>query len=218
MEFFGFNVIDLIVVAVILLSGIFALARGFVKEALAIISWVGAAFATFYGFPYVSPFAHRFISEPMIASAVAGAALFLVTLFVLSFVSGLIANRVRGSSVGSVDRSLGFVFGLLRGFVLVSIAYLAVGWALPPAEQPKWVRAAKTMPLMEKGAGILISFAPAEMRDNAPTDPAFGGGAKPTRPAAPGKPAPGKPVSPAGGDGYKADERREMDRLIQGTQ
>jgi len=45
MDVAGFNVIDLIVVAVILLSGIFALARGFVKEIMSIVSWVGAVFA-----------------------------------------------------------------------------------------------------------------------------------------------------------------------------
>src|SRR5690348_7486148 len=107
MEVLGFNLVDLIVVAVILLSGVFALARGFVKEVLSIVSWVGAIFATLYGFQIASGFARQFISSPLIADGVAGGTLFLVSLFALSFVSGLIANRVRGSTVGSVDRSLG---------------------------------------------------------------------------------------------------------------
>lgn len=215
MEIAGFNLIDLVVVTVILLSGIFALARGFVKEILSIVSWVGAAFATFYGFNTVSAFVHRFIDAPMIADAVAGGGLFLVTLFALSFISGLIANRVRGSTVGSVDRSLGFVFGLLRGFLLVSIAYLALSWALPPAEQPKWVRAAKTMPLMERGAAFLSAFAPADVRDSAPNRPA-GTKERPSRPSQ-DRPA-ANPLPGGGGPGYKIDERKEMDRLIQGTQ
>jgi membrane protein required for colicin V production len=215
MEVAGFNLVDLIVVAVILLSGIFALARGFVKEVLSIVSWVGAVFATLHGYNVANAFVHQFIDSPMIAMAIAGGGLFLVTLFTLSFISGLVANRVRGSVVGSVDRSLGFVFGLVRGFVLVSIAYLALSWVLPPEEQPKWVRAAKTMPLMAQGAALLSAAAPSEMRGNTPARPAPGS----DRPARSAQDRPAvKPLTPGGGPGYKVDERKEMDRLIQGTQ
>lgn len=216
MDVLGFNLIDLIVVTVIVLSGVFALARGFVKEVLSIISWVGAVFATLYGFNIASAVARRFIGAPLIADAVAGGALFLITLFALSFVSGLISNRVRGSAAGSVDRSLGFVFGLLRGFVLISIAYLALSWVLPPAEQPTWVRAAKTMPLLERGAGLLASFAPAALGANTLEQrsmPANDRGARSAQDSSAVKPLP-----PVSGPGYKMDERREMDRLIQGNQ
>ena len=112
--------------------------------------------------------------------------------------------------------ALSVVLGLVRGFVLVSIAYLALSWALPPAEQPQWVRAAKTMPLLEQGSAMLIAVAPSEF-----------GGPAPARPTAPTEQqrthsAQDSPVSnplpPGGGPGYKMDERKEMDRLIQGTQ
>lgn len=216
MDVLGFNLIDLIVVAVILLSGVFALARGFVKEVLSIVSWVGAIFATLYGFHIASGFARQFIGSPLIADGIAGGTLFLVTLFALSFISSLIANRVRGSTVGSVDRSLGFVFGLLRGFVLVSIAYLAVSWALPPAEQPQWVRQAKTIPLLERGSALLAAVAPQEFRSPEPANRQGPTGDRRTQ-SPPERPI-SNPLPPAGGPGYKMDERREMDRLIQGTQ
>lgn len=216
MDVLGFNLIDLIVIAVILLSGVFALARGFVKEVLSIVSWVGAVFATLYGFPIASAFARQFISSPLIADGVAGGALFLVTLFALSLISGLIASRVRGSTVGSVDRSLGFVFGLLRGFVLVSIAYLAMSWAVPPAEQPEWVRAAKTMPLLERGSALLVAVAPQEFQTPTPVNRPTPTEERRTR-SAQEHPI-SNPLPPADGPGYKMDERREMDRLIQGAQ
>lgn len=216
MDILGFNLIDLIVVTVIVLSGIFALARGFVREVFSIASWVGAVFATLYGFQPASALARQFIGAPLIADAVAGGTVFLLTLFVLSFISSFIANRVRGSAVGSVDRSLGFVFGLLRGFVLLSIAYLAISWALPPDDQPKWVRAAKTMPLLERGAGFIADFAPAE----------FSRGTPERRPLPNNQRGPTSvpdlsntnAASPPSGLGYKVDERKEMDRLIQGNQ
>ena len=218
MQVLGFNLIDLIVVAVILLSGVFALARGFVKEVLSIVSWVGAIFATLYGFHIASAFVRQFIGSPLIADGVAGGTLFLATLFALSFISGLIANRVRGSTVGSVDRSLGFVFGLLRGFVLVSIAYLAMSWALPPAEQPTWVRQAKTMPLLERGSAMLAAVAPKEFRSPTPAPAQRPTPGNDRRTQSPTERPISNPLPPAGGPGYKMDERREMDRLIQGTQ
>jgi len=217
MDVLGFNLIDLIVVTVIVLSGVFALARGFVREVFSIASWVGAVFATLYGFQPASALARQFIAAPLIADAVAGGTVFLLTLFVLSFISSFIANRVRGSAVGSVDRSLGFVFGLLRGFVLLSIAYLAISWALPPDDQPKWVRAAKTMPLLERGAGLIADFAPAEFSRGTPerrSPPAGQRGATSAQDRSP----PNAASPAASGPGYRVDERKEMDRLIQGNQ
>ena len=216
MDILGFNLVDLIVVAVILLSGVFALARGLVKEVLSIVSWVGAVFATLYGFPIASVFARQFISSPLIADGLAGGTLFLVTLFALSFVSGLIAGRVRGSTIGSVDRSLGFVFGLARGFVLVSIAYLAMSWAVPPAEQPQWVRTAKTMPLLERGSAMLTAVAPQQFHNPVPANRSLPTEERRTQSVQ--ERAVSNPLPPGGGPGYKMDERREMDRLIQGTQ
>lgn len=211
MDVLGFNLIDLVVVGVIILSGVFALARGFVKEVFSIVSWVAAVFVTLYGFAEASAFARRYITQPLLADAVAGGAIFLITLFVLSYISGRIADRVRGSAVGSVDRSLGFVFGLLRGFVLISIGYMALSWAMPPEDQPKWVRAAKTMPMLERGAALLSDLAP----------DSFGGTAAkpPASISRPGQPrSAGNSLPPPSGPGYKVDERREMDRLIQGNQ
>ncbi len=215
----GFNLVDLIVIAVVLLSGVFALARGLVREVLAIFSWIGAAFATFYGFDYLNPYTLRLIDTPMIANIVTGASIFLVTLFVLSIVSGAISGAVRGTAAGSVDRTLGFVFGLARGAVLVCIAYLALGFIMPPSDQPAWVKAARTAPFMERGADFLYSLAPAHIRNsgNRPNERR----ATAPRPASPPSAASTSSAAnpdPAQGPGYKPDERREMDRLIEGTQ
>lgn len=213
MQVLGFNLVDLIVIAVVLLSGVFALARGLVREVLAIFSWVGAAFATFYGYDYLNPYALRLIGEPIIANIVTGASIFLVVLFALSLIAGAIAGTVRGTAAGSVDRTLGFVFGLARGAVLVSIAYLALSFMVPPREQPAWIQTARTVPLMERGADLLYSLAPANIRNSGQRPSGQRGANANTRPAAPA-PVP----APNQGAGYKPDERRDMDRLIQGTQ
>ena len=82
---------DGLVAGVILLSGLLAFFRGFVKEALAIGAWVGAAFAALYGFKFARPLARQFISVDMIADATAAAVLFIAALIVLSMISGAVS-------------------------------------------------------------------------------------------------------------------------------
>jgi membrane protein required for colicin V production len=74
------NAVDLSVLGVIALSAIFAFARGFVRETLSIVAWVGAALITLYGFNYVDGLVARFVSTPLLADLVAGAGLFVVGL------------------------------------------------------------------------------------------------------------------------------------------
>lgn len=220
MQVLGFNLVDLIVIVVVLLSGIFALARGLVREVLAIFSWIGAAFATFYGFDLLSPYVLRLIGEPTIANIVTGASIFLVVLFVLSMISGAIAGAVHGTAAGSVDRTLGFLFGLARGAVLICLVYMGLSWAIPPREQPAWVQAARTAPLMEKGADFLYSLAPAHVRNSGyrPNERRTENTPRPASPPSASSSATAAPASPNQGPGYKVDERKEMDRLIEGTQ
>ncbi|MEE8517112.1 MAG: CvpA family protein [Alphaproteobacteria bacterium] len=175
MDVLGFNLTDIVIVSVIVLSGIFAFARGLVKEILAILSWVGAALATFYGFQQASLYARKFITTTYIADITAGAVLFVVTLLILSLISHFISDRIRGGSLGTIDRSLGFVFGVARGGAVIIAAYLALTWAMPPKDQPEWLREAKTMPLIKQSADVLktmvpkkgLGFGPGLKRDSA---------------------------------------------------
>src|SRR6202007_1245666 len=101
------NAFDIIVLAVIGLSALFAFARGFVKEVMSILAWVGAAFIAVRGLDYARPYAKQMISSPMLADMAAGAALFIVSLIVLSLVTSAIARGVKHSPLSAVDRALG---------------------------------------------------------------------------------------------------------------
>ena len=61
-------------------------------------------------------------------------------LIIVSIISVKISDWVVDSAVGAFDRTLGFIFGLARGFVFVAIAYLFYGWLLPFDKQEDWVR------------------------------------------------------------------------------
>lgn len=221
------NATDLIVIGIVLLSGLLAFFRGFVRETLSVGAWVGAAFATLYGFKYVRPYARDLIGVDMIADIAAGAGLFILALVILSVVSSMLASTVKGSALNAVDRSLGFLFGLARGAILVCLAFLVLDWAVAEPERPDWIRNARTMPLIEQGAAVLIRLVPSEARSGAEAQ------AEATRRQAeqrlrqemydqlvnpPPKGPERKDDAQQPSSGYKTDERQTLDKLIQRNQ
>ena len=223
MQDFPINPADLTVAVLVILSGIFAMARGFVREVLSLASWVGAALVTLWGFGLVRPYAHGMIANGLLADIVTGAALFIVSLIVFSMVGGGIASLVRGTGLNALDRSLGFVFGLVRGILLVAVMWLGVAWAIPTGDQPLWLRDAKTRPLVEHLAEYLRGFAPPELRGRVQAvGSRVNQGAQDVQQyeailKAPLTPQV-KPATTEAQTGYKSDERRSLDGLIQRTQ
>jgi membrane protein required for colicin V production len=159
------NVLDIIVIAVIVLSGLLAFVRGFVKEVLAIAGWVGASAAALYALPFARPIAERFLPKGAAADAAAAGLVFIVTLIVLSIVTSAIARRVRHSALSALDRTLGLVFGLARGALVVAIGYLALSFVLPLAgEEPPWVTQSRTLPLVAGATQSLTRLLPDSLR------------------------------------------------------
>jgi membrane protein required for colicin V production len=159
------NTLDIIVLAIIALSGLFAFARGFVREALSIGAWIGAALIAIYGFPLARPVARQLIGAPTIADIAAGVVLFLVPLILLTLVTAAIASRVKGSSLSALDRTLGFVFGHARGALIACLAFMAFSWAVPQEKNwPDWALHARTRPFLTRGADMLEGVVPGHTR------------------------------------------------------
>lgn len=204
-----------------MISGLLAFIRGFVQEVLAVGAWVGAIAVAVFGFPYVRPYARDLIPHELAADVAAGAAIFVVALVVLSMLTRALSDRVKDSTLNALDRSLGFVFGLLRGAVLVCLAYIAVEWLMVPSQQPAWLRDARAMPLVEWGADQLKSLVPSE------TQKAGADAADDARDQARKvleterllrdimTPEPKGPSTAAERGGYDSKERREMERLLE---
>ncbi len=158
-------VADIIVVGVLLLSGLLALVRGFIREVLAVASWVGAIFATLYGIRPFAPLVRRAIDIPIATEVVAGALIFLVSLIVFGMISRGISRGIHQTGLGVLDRTLGFLFGVARGALIVCLAYLVFTWIADEKHLPGWLAEARTLPLVQAGSRMIVTLIPSNMRD-----------------------------------------------------
>ncbi|MEE9291069.1 MAG: CvpA family protein, partial [Alphaproteobacteria bacterium] len=213
MDSLAINIFDLGVILTIVLGALAGLALGFVKGGLFVLSWIGAIFATVAWFPLVRPYGRQFIETPWIADVSAGGALFLVTLTALFLISSLIGSWVRGSRLNALDRSLGMLAGLATAALVVSTIYIVLTSMWTEKERPEWLITARSLPLVEAGAGALRSLLPLgseeadgdsenRRRKSLETERMFG---DMNAPAPKGK----RPDGPAG---YGQRERKDMER------
>jgi membrane protein required for colicin V production len=152
--------LDLGVLGIILISALLSMMRGFTREILAIGSWAAAAAAAYYFYPLVLPYASPYIHKEIVAQAVSAAAVFFVTLIVVSLFTVRLSDAILDSKIGALDRSLGFLFGAARGFLLGVVAFSIFNWLVAEKQQPEWVKTAKTRPALIETANRVIALLP----------------------------------------------------------
>ena len=154
------TILDLILLAVMLISGLLALVRGFMREILSIAAWGAAALVTLYAFGKLLPTAKTYIQNETIASVAVVAGVFIGTLIVVSIVTVRISDMILDSRIGALDRTLGFLFGLARGLLILVVAYQFFIWLVPDKQRPDWVTAAKSRTVLDGTGQWLMSLLP----------------------------------------------------------
>jgi membrane protein required for colicin V production len=195
--------LDLGLLGVVLISALLAMLRGFTREVLAIASWGAAAIAAIYLHPLLLPYVKPYISKDVVAMAVAAGIVFFVTLVVVSLATVRLSDAILDSKVGALDRSLGFVFGAVRGLLLCVVAFVFFGWLVPDKSQPEWVRTARMKPILQATGDQLMAMLPDDpegllnklkKKGGAVSEeqPAEGDDTRPAIPTPPPKPVPGR--------------------------
>ncbi len=139
---------DWVIVAVITVSALLSLKRGFVKEALSLVTWV-AAFVVARLFS--EPLSHvlaNYIDTPSARLVAAFTLLFVGTLFAGALVNNLIGMLIKATGLSSTDRLLGMVFGVARGGLLVVV--LVGGLGMTPVVQDRWWNESELIPHFKK--------------------------------------------------------------------
>ena len=154
------TLLDVILIGVMLISAILAMIRGFMREILSIAAWVLAAVATLYSYSKLLPWAKSYVNNDIVATGAVVAGTFLLTLMLVSVVTVRFSDMVLDSRVGALDRTLGFLFGLARGLVIVVVAFQFFTWLVPDRSQPEWVRSAKSKVVLAGTGQWLMSMLP----------------------------------------------------------
>jgi membrane protein required for colicin V production len=189
---------DVGVGVLVLISAILATARGLTREVLSLATWAGSAAIAVYMYLYHPDIAQQYIAEEVVANIATVVVTFIVALIVLHLLTMRIADFVVDSRIGPIDRTLGFVFGVLRG-VLIAIVITIFGLWLLPNNLPDWAANAQTLPYLRDMGNTLISMLPEGLEQQV-TEILQGGGSNLTDdPAAPNPPAEG--VEPPAEDG-----------------
>jgi membrane protein required for colicin V production len=146
--------------AVVLVSAILAMIRGFTREVFSIASWVVAAVATYMLWQDVLPFTQQYVDDRHVSLGVTVIGIFFVTLLVVSLVTMKISDFILDSKVGPLDRTLGFLFGAARGVILVVIAVMFVNFFIASERQPAWIAQAASKPWLDSIGTDLMNALP----------------------------------------------------------
>jgi len=197
------TILDLVLLAVMLISGLLAMVRGFMREILSIAAWGAAALATLYAFPKLIPNAKLYFNNETVATAVVVVGVFIGTLIVVSIVTVRISDMILDSRIGALDRTLGFLFGLARGLLIVVVAFLFFAWLVPDKQRPDWVTGAKSLTVLKTSGEWLMSIVPDDLEKYYP---------KKRKPD--DEQTDNEPGAPAAGEGYSKPARDSLKKLI----
>ena len=141
--------LDGVVIVVILFSAFLAMVRGFSREVLSLASWIIAAVAALLLYKNILPFVESYLSNKTIALIASLAIIFIVVFIIISVITMKIADVIIDSRIGALDRSVGFIFGIVRGLFIMVIAILLINQLIKPEEQAPWLKDAKSKPMLD---------------------------------------------------------------------
>ena len=129
--------VDLIIVAIIIISALISVVRGFVKESISLASWILAGFIALRYFAPLAELLEPYIESPTIRTGTGFAILFVSSLIIGAIINFMASQAVSKTGLSGTDKSLGVVFGAARGMLIVTMLVLLAGLTPMPTE-PWW--------------------------------------------------------------------------------
>jgi membrane protein required for colicin V production len=169
-------IIDIIVIAVLLISAIIAFLRGLIREILTIAGVVGGMLAAYFGAPFLTPSMRGWLGVEenveadklfgvlpydLLAEVLSYGAIFIVVVIILSIVSHFVAEGAKSMGLGAIDRTFGFIFGLLRGILILGLLNLPVYLYVDQETIEKFSEGSKSIFYINKTSAIVKSLIPA---------------------------------------------------------
>lgn len=180
--------VDYFILAVVAISAVISLFRGFVKELLSLLSWVFAFWVAIKFAPWMQSVFEPYISAPSARLGLAYVVLFLLVLIVGAVATHFMTELVKRTHFSGTDRMVGVLFGMARGLVLVTVLVM-LAQVFTPVEQDPWWAESTFIPHFEQLAEFARGFLPEDWQRELDSQTAPGIGADaPGQPPAPQQP------------------------------
>ena len=157
---------DLVILIIIFCFGLFSLFRGFIKELFSIIGWIFAIILATSYTPFVLSKIQVMLPSISLSPLIAGVLIALIVYILFRILGGLFQKKLGKANVSAINRSLGFLLGVAKGFALVCITIFITKTFLNEAEYPKWLRTSKSLPLIESMTMFAASQLPMYLQKN----------------------------------------------------
>jgi len=134
--------LDLAIAAIILISTLISLVRGFIKESVSLASWILAGFIAFRYFSVLAEELLPYIESPTLRAGVAFSVLFVSTLIIGAIINFMLSQMVSKTGLSGTDKTLGMVFGAARGVLIVTMLVLLAGLSPTLLSESWWQESA----------------------------------------------------------------------------
>ncbi len=160
------NNLDVVFLVIVGVSALVAIARGVTKELLSITGWILAAVSVYYLLPVVDPIMQKYIASEVLSSLVSG--MVILILFCIFWVLAVdkISTQIRFSKLSSLDRILGFIFGIFRGVIIVILLQIMISSLIPEESQKGVFAESRYFKLAGDAAGPIKSLIPEKWFDD----------------------------------------------------
>ena len=154
------QIVDGVILIIVLISVLFGIFRGFVKESISVIAWILAIWIAIQFCETASAYVPGGIESPAIRLGLAFGGLFVLTLIVGAIINQIVGLLVSKSGLSGTDRILGFMFGAIRGLVFVTALVLLVTSFSPGTKDKQWWQSSVALPYFDSLADQLFSYLP----------------------------------------------------------
>ena len=200
------GIVDIIVLGVLLISVLFALYRGLVRELLGISSWILAAFVALYSYDPLQKFLDGRVENLKMASIIGAVIIALIVMVIVTIINANITHKLRKSSLSGLDRILGLAFGVARAGLIIALAYLlAASFVLTKDQIKEMEEENKSVPYVQKMADWVETMLPESMQ-------------KDLKSYEPEKTQKAVQVVRVVSEEYKESDRHALDKLIENIQ
>ena len=154
------NLLDIIIILTMLVSGLLALTQGFIKEILSLMGWIVSFVSVILLMPEAGNYLKPFFESQAMSDLITISIIFIVTLLVWRLLSLFIVKLFKFTSIGYIDRTLGFLFGVLRVYILASIIFGIFIQKIEKEKRPLYIQSSSISDVIEESNNFLFKNFP----------------------------------------------------------